>query len=174
VPSRLESALAGARRASVLGASQIIGAGRDQQKLAKLPGLGATDVVTYDDPGLGRVANDVDVVLDFVWGETTAKAMATVITARSDRARPLTWVEIGSVAAPSAAIPSAALRSARLQIVGSGIGSVPGREIVDELPALVKEIVRGTFQLNAKRLPLSSVERAWSDTATTERIVFTP
>jgi hypothetical protein len=38
----------------------------------------------------------------------------------------------------------------------------------------VKEIARGAFQLNAKRTPLSSVEHAWSDTATTERIVFTP
>jgi len=158
-----------------LGASQIIGAGRSEHKLAKLSALGATHLVTFEDSRLGTIARDVDVVLDFVWGETTAKVMAAVITARADRAHPLTWIEIGSVMNPTAAIPSAALRAARLQIVGSGIGSVPGREIVGELPSLVKEIVRGTFRIDAKPMPLSSVEQAWDDsTHTSERIVLTP
>ncbi len=158
-----------------LGASQIIGAGRSKPKLEKLSVLGATQLVTFEDSQLGTIARDVDVVLDFVWGETTAKTMAAVITARSDRARPLTWIQIGSVTSPTAAIPSAALRAARLQIVGSGIGSVPGREIVDELPSLVKEIVRGTFRIDVKRMPLSSVEQAWElSTHTSERIVLTP
>jgi len=114
------------------------------------------------------------VVLDFVWGENTAAAMVPVITARADRARPLTWIEIGSVAGPTAAIPSAALRAARLQIVGSGIGAVPGHDIVAELPSLVKEIVRGTFRVDAKAMPLSSVAHAWAEAAhTSERIVLT-
>jgi len=158
-----------------LGAGQIIAAGRDEQKLARLRALGATHLVTFDDARLGTLARDVDIVLDFVWGESTAKALMTVVTERADRGRPLTWIEIGSVAGPTAPIPSAALRAARLQIVGSGIGSVPGREIVDELPSLVKEIVRGTFTVGAKAMPLSSVERAWTDAArTSERIVLTP
>lgn len=158
-----------------LGASQIVAVGRDARKLADLPALGATEVVTFDDARLGTMARDVDVVLDFVWGESTAKTVATVITERADRGRPLTWIEIGSVAGQTAAIPSAALRAARLQIVGSGIGSVPGRDIVDELPALVNEIVRGTFRIDAKAVPLSSVEHAWADAAhSSERIVLTP
>jgi NADPH:quinone reductase-like Zn-dependent oxidoreductase len=155
-----------------LGASQIIAVGRDTQKLAKLTALGATDLATFDD-SLGTVARDVDVVLDFVWGESTAKAMAALITARTDRGRPLTWIEIGSVAGPTSAIPSAALRAARLQIVGSGIGSVPGHEIVDELPALVKEIVRGSFHIDVQAMPLSAVTEVWAK-PTDKRVVFTP
>jgi hypothetical protein len=101
--------------------------------------------------------------------------MVAVVSGRTDRSRPLTWIEIGSVAGPTAAIPSAALRAARLQIVGSGIGSVPGRDIVGELPALVKEIVRGTFSIAAKAISLSDVEQAWAEaTHTNERIVLTP
>jgi len=161
--------------ARYLGASQIIGAGRSQQKLAKLSGLGATDVVTFDDPRLGALGREVDVVLDFVWSETAARAMVALITARSDRSQPLTWIQIGSITGPTAPVPSAALRAARLQIVGSGIGSVPGREIVDELPSLVKEIVRGTFRLDAKAMPLSAVTQAWAEAPqTSERIVLTP
>lgn len=158
-----------------LGASQIVAVGRDEHKLTRLRALGATELVSFDDPGLGTIARDVDVVLDFLWGETTAKAMAALITARTDRTQPLTWIEIGSVTGPTAAIPSAALRAARLQIVGSGIGSVPGREIVDELPSLVKQIVHGTFQVDAKAIPLSRVEQAWADAPhTSERIVLQP
>jgi NADPH:quinone reductase-like Zn-dependent oxidoreductase len=156
-----------------LGASQIVAAGRDAQKLAKLPALGATEVVLLDDPQLGPLAREVDVVLDFIWGETTAQVMVPLITARADRTRPLTWIEIGSVAGPTAPIPSAALRAARLQLMGSGIGSVPGREIVGELPSLVKAIVRGIFRIDARAMPLSTVEQAWAESAhTSERIVL--
>ncbi|MCL2776680.1 MAG: zinc-binding alcohol dehydrogenase family protein [Polyangiaceae bacterium] len=156
-----------------LGAAQIIAAGRDERKLAALPALGATDIMTLEDARLGSFARDVDVVLDFVWGESTARTMTAMITERTDRGRPLTWIEIGSVAGPTAAIPSAALRSSRLQIVGSGIGSVPARDIVEELPVMVNEIVRGALRVDAKVMPLADVEHAWT-AHTRERIVFKP
>src|SRR6478609_8663026 len=60
----------------------------------------ATDLVTFEDPRLGTIARDVDVVLDFVRGETTGEAMAALISARSDREQPLSWVQIGSVTGP--------------------------------------------------------------------------
>jgi zinc-binding dehydrogenase len=111
-----------------LGADRVIAAGRDTARLAALTDLGATGIVPLDDlERLGEVAADVDVVLDYVWGAPTAGAMAAVVTHRRDPGAPLAWVEIGSVAGPTATIPSAALRAARLQIVGSGQGSVPTR-----------------------------------------------
>ena len=101
--------------------------------------------------------------------------MAAVVTGRADRGRPLTWIEIGSVAGPTAAIPSAALRAARLTIVGSGQGSVSPREILAELPELAQEITNGTFDINARTMPLSDVEKAWADAASTSRrIVLIP
>jgi NADPH:quinone reductase-like Zn-dependent oxidoreductase len=100
-----------------LGAAQIIAAGRDEHRLRKLSALDATEVVGLEDPRLGNLARDVDFVLDFVWGESTARTMELVIRARTDRARPLTWIEIGSVAGQTSAIPAASLRAARLQIV---------------------------------------------------------
>lgn len=73
------------------------------------------------------------------------------------------------------AIPGAFLRSVNLQIVGSGHGSVSGRDILMELPALVKEIVRGTFRVDVKAVPLCNVEQAWAEAVhSSERIVFTP
>ena len=101
--------------------------------------------------------------------------MAAIVTGRADRGQPLTWIEIGSAAGPAAPVPSAALRAARLQIAGSGQGSVSTRGILAELPALAREITKGTFDIGARPTPLADVEQAWADAArTTQRIVLTP
>jgi hypothetical protein len=124
---------------------------------------------------LSQAAGDVDVVLDYLWGQPAATAMTAVVTGRADRGQPLTWIEIGSVAGPAAPVPSAALRAARFQIIGSGQGSVSTRDIVTELPALAGEITGGTFDINARPIPLADVEQAWADAArTTQRIVLIP
>ena len=163
--------------AKLFGANQIIAAGRDAGRLAGLPAIGATSTVLLEgDSGpLGQAASEVDVVIDYLWGEPTSAAMIAVVTDRADRGQPLTWIEIGSVAGPTAPIPSAALRAARLQIVGSGQGSVSSREILAELPALAEQITSGTFDIDARPVPLRDVEQAWADAArTTQRIVMTP
>jgi len=93
---------------------------------------------------------------------------------RADPGKPLNWIQVGSVAGPAAAIPSAALRAARLQIVGSGQGSVPTRDILTELPALAAQITSGTFRLDARTVPLADIEAAWKETDGNQRIVITP
>ncbi len=163
--------------AQLFGASRIIAAGRDADRLAALTALGATDLITLgaDPAPYTPAACDVDVVIDYLWGSATADAMTAIVTGRSDRRRPLTWIEVGSVAGATAAIPSAALRAARLQIVGSGQGSVSPQEILAELPALADELTGGTFAIDALAVPLSEVTQAWSDTGeSSRRIVIVP
>lgn len=155
-----------------LGAGQVIAAGRDAQKLAA---LGADGVVRFGDTlGIGDVAAEVDVVIDYLWGQVTVDAITAIAVNRVDRGRPLSWIEVGSVAGPDAAIPSAALRALPLQIVGSGQGSVPSADIVAELPALVDEIASGALRIDARAVPLSNVTDAWQDTHRDARIVLTP
>jgi hypothetical protein len=113
------------------------------------------------------------VVLDYLWGEPAAAAMIAILNQRADRSKPLTWIQIGSVAGPTAPVPSAALRSACLAIVGSGQGSVGAREYLAELPALIAEIATGTLKIDARALPLADVEQAWAADAR-QRIVLTP
>src|SRR5271163_207242 len=161
-----------------LGAGHVIGAGRNAQRLSTLTDLGADSTVQLDDAtavsDLARAARDVDVVIDYLWGPITADVMAGIAGNRSDPGHPLSWIEIGSVAGPSAEILSAALRAVRLQIVGSGQGSVPTRDILAELPALVTEITRGALRIDARTVPLTDVEAAWNDKATQQRVVITP
>ncbi|WP_019927528.1 zinc-binding alcohol dehydrogenase family protein [Nocardia sp. BMG111209] len=162
--------------AKLFGATRIVAVARNAGLLAALPALGATETVALADTArLGTVAAEVDVVLDYLWGEPAADALAAIVTARPDRGKPLSWIQIGSVAGPTAAIPSAALRAAHLQIVGSGQGSVATGDILAELPALAAAITAGAFDIDARPVPLSEVERAWADAPrTTARLVLTP
>ncbi|GAA4503599.1 zinc-binding alcohol dehydrogenase family protein [Actinoallomurus oryzae] len=163
-----------------LGAVRVIGAGRRPDRLATLTDLGADTTVSLDGSPdevarhLGQAAGDADVVIDHLWGPPAADAMRALVMNRTDRGRPLTWIQIGSVAGPTAAIPSAALRAARLSIVGSGQGSVPTGDILAELPGLAAEITRGTFRIDARAVPLADVEAAWRDTGGGRRTVITP
>jgi NADPH:quinone reductase-like Zn-dependent oxidoreductase len=163
-----------------LGARRVIGAGRQPGRLATLTELGADAAISLGGAPadgarrLGQAASDVDVVIDYLWGQPVADAMLAMVTDRTDRGQPLTWIEVGSVAGPTAAVPAAALRGGRLQIVGSGQGSVPGRDILAELPDLATEITHGTFQIDARTVPLADVGTAWKDTGGGRRIVITP
>ena len=150
--------------AKLLGAAHVAAAGRGADKLAGLAALGADTLVDLarDDAAraLGEAGEDVDVVIDYLWGKPTADALDAIIPARTDDARPLTWIQIGSVAGRESPIPSAALRAARLDIVGSGQGAVPTRDIVAELPALAAEIGTGRFRIAARAVPLADVDAA--------------
>lgn len=163
-----------------LGASHVIGAGRRPERLAALTALGADATVSLDGPPadvarhLGQAARDVDVVIDYLWGQPTADAMLAVVMHRTDRGQPLTWIEVGSVAGSTAAVASAALLAARLQIVGSGQGSVPTRDILAELPDIAAEITSGTFQIDARAVSIAEIETAWQDTGGSGRTVITP
>jgi NADPH:quinone reductase-like Zn-dependent oxidoreductase len=154
------------------GAAKVIATGRDSAKLAELPELGADEILTFDEL---QGAGDVDVVIDYVWGAPTAHAMVDLLSNRAERSSALTWIEVGAIAGSEAAIPAAALRSSRLQIVGSGIGSVPGRDFRKELPHLIKALARGAFDVRARSVPLAEVEHVWtSSLRARERIVLVP
>lgn len=164
-----------------LGAGHVIGAGRDAQRLAGLYQLGADEVVSLDgDPqaaytALGRAAAEVDVVLDYLWGQPAERAIYALVTNRRDESNPWMWIQIGSIAGRTVALPSEALRSSNLHIVGSGQGSVSARRILTELTALTGEITADTLTVDPLPIPLSDVERAWNAPVPTgKRIVFVP
>jgi NADPH:quinone reductase-like Zn-dependent oxidoreductase len=164
-----------------LGAGHVIAAGRDPERLASLTGLGADTTVSLAgdpdtaDQALGAAAADVDVVIDYLWGPATERSMPAVITHRSDKSHPLTWIEIGSMSGLQITLPSAWLRSARIQIVGSGQGSVSTKDIISELPGLAAEISTGSYTIDAVSTPLSEVATTWNaPVAPGQRIVYVP
>lgn len=163
-----------------LGASRVVAAGRDAERLERLAGIADQTVSLVGTPDevaerLGEACADIDVVIDYVWGPATAAAMAAIVMNRTDASKQLTWIEIGSMGGLTADIPSAALRAARLSIVGSGQGSVATRDIVSELGELATELSKGSFAINARAVPLRDVEAAWGEREDgDERVVITP
>jgi hypothetical protein len=107
-------------------------------------------------------AAEVDLVLDYLWGEPAEQAIMAILTSRADRSRELNWVQIGSVAGPTIQLPSVALRSANFRLQGNGQGAVSARAYLAELPALVDEIGRGTIAIVPRPVLLSEVEDAWA------------
>ncbi|MFC1437587.1 zinc-binding alcohol dehydrogenase family protein [Streptacidiphilus sp. N1-10] len=152
-----------------LGAGRVVGAGRDLDRLAALPGLGAdaTVALTADADAtaaaLADAAAEVDVVVDYLWGRPAAEAMLAVLRARADRSRALDWIQIGSMAGPTIELPSAALRSANLRLQGNGQGAVSTRAYVAELPSLVEEIGNGGLAIATRAVPLADVETVWTE-----------
>ncbi|MGQ7887191.1 quinone oxidoreductase family protein [Paenibacillus sp. WC2504] len=167
--------------AKLLGASQVIGAGRDENRLNGLKDLGADVTVSLaGDPEeaadrLGEIASEVDVVIDYLWGKPAELAMLPLLKNRSERSRALSWIQIGSIAGPTAAVPSVALRSANFCLLGSGQGSVSTSGYVAELPSLIDVIAAGKLEVNSISLPLSKVEEVWNDAVYAgQRVVFIP
>jgi NADPH:quinone reductase-like Zn-dependent oxidoreductase len=154
--------------AKCLGAGRVVGAGRNPVRLGLLPGLGADAVVPLADDEavtarrLADAAADVDVVIDYLWGNPASIAMMGLLGARADRSRALDWVQIGAMAGAGIELPSVALRSANLRIQGSGQGSVSTEAYLAELPSLVEAIGDGTITVDAVSVPLAEVEAVWS------------
>lgn len=166
------------RVARLLGAGSVLAVGRGSDE--RLAPLGADAHVSLDgDRGtvsrsLGTSAAEVDVVLDYLWGEVTVDALRAIIPARPDDDRELTWIQIGSMAGLEAPIPSAALRATRLTMVGSGQGSVATSAIAAEIGELSAVIGRGDLAVPTVSVPLSEVAAWWEPRPGAGRVVFVP
>jgi NADPH:quinone reductase-like Zn-dependent oxidoreductase len=151
-----------------LGAGRVIGAGRDRTRLTALPGIGADATVALTDDAdataaaLAEAAGEVDLVIDYLWGQPAGHAIMALLRARADRSRALNWIQIGSMAGPTIELPSVALRSANFRLQGNGQGAVSTGAYLAELPSLIDEIDNGGIAVTARPVPLADVETAWT------------
>ncbi len=164
-----------------LGASRVVGAGRNAERLGLLGAVGADEVIALtgnsEETGerLAHAAAEVDIVVDYLWGEYATLAMTSIVRARAERSRALDWIQIGAIAGRTIELPSEVLRAANLRIQGSGQGSVSTHDYVAELPALVEEIEAGRLTVNVSPADLADVESVWVTSAHAgERTVFVP
>lgn len=158
-----------------LGAGTVIGIGRDRRQLAALTELGADHAVALDEITTQlTLLRTADIVLDYLWGQPAADLIGGIAAGRHDSTQPLTWIQIGSMAGATADIPAAALRATPLQLIGSGIGSVPAIDLFAELPELAAQISRGAWHTPTRAVPLAEVEQVWQQPENGQRVVLTP
>ncbi|CAM3151242.1 quinone oxidoreductase family protein [Leuconostoc rapi] len=162
-----------------LGASEIIAVGRNATKLAALKQLGATQTISIADDvhayqeKLAVAGKDIDIILDYLWGNVAANVMTAIIPHRMHDGQELKWVEIGSSSGQISPIPGAAFRAVRLQLIGSGQGSVGARAVIQSLEEILISEQAQPFEFKAQAVYLSQVATLW-DNPGTERLVFVP
>jgi NADPH:quinone reductase-like Zn-dependent oxidoreductase len=164
-----------------LGAGRVVGAGRDAARLNALNGVGADEVVQLTEDfdataqSLASAAAEVDLVIDYLWGKPTERAIMALLTARADRSRAMNWIQIGAMAGPTIELPSVALRSANLRLQGNGQGAISTKGYLAELPSLIDEINSGSLRIATRTVPLRDVESTWTMADVPgERVVMVP
>jgi NADPH:quinone reductase-like Zn-dependent oxidoreductase len=161
-----------------LGAKRIIATGRNIEALRDVAALGAdvTVPLVEDDDAMEKsfkeqFAAGVDVVIDYLWGKSAERLLIAAAKAGIDGV-PLRFVQIGSLSAPSITLPSAVLRSSAIELIGSGIGSLPRDRFVSAIADLLQAVVPAGLKIATRPVPLSQVEEAWSWTDKTRRTVL--
>jgi NADPH:quinone reductase-like Zn-dependent oxidoreductase len=162
-----------------LGAKKVIATARNADALKSVAALGAdvtiplvADEAALEESFKQQFAQGVDVVIDYLWGKSAERLLIAGAKAGMD-AVPIRFVQIGSITGPTIALPSAALRSSAIELMGSGIGSIPLHRFVDAIDGLLHSTVSAGFTIAATPVPLAEVERAWPLDDSTRRTVFT-
>ena len=162
-----------------LGAGKIIATGRNAAALQSLKATGADETIplgqdtdALDSAFKEHFAAGIDVVLDYLWGKSAERLLIAGAKAGKEDV-PIRFVQVGNASGANIALPAAALRSAPIELMGSGLGSVPFDRIVGAVEELLRAAVKGGFEIATKTVPLSEVEQAWPGDACIPRIVFT-
>jgi NADPH:quinone reductase-like Zn-dependent oxidoreductase len=167
------------RIAKYLGASHVAATGRDPETLLSLADEGADVVIslaqTPEELDLAfqyEFRAGLDIVLDYLWGPSAEAIMASAVKHVHDGLR-LRFVQIGASSAPSIPLAAPILRSSGLELLGSGLGSVPVPALLEAIRGVLEATVAGRFRVDAWPIPLTDVETAWTRAPGKRRIVLT-
>lgn len=171
--------------AKYLGAAKVIATGRNVTELDELKGLGADVVIPfaldaehlsgasdYEEALKATFANGIDVVIDYLWGES---AKTTIVAlAKTVEEKPVRFVHVGGASGEATIeFPGAALRSAAITLMGSGIGSVSRKTIVQSIRSVFDAVEPAGLKISTQVVPLSDVEGIWEKATGKPRVVFT-
>jgi NADPH:quinone reductase-like Zn-dependent oxidoreductase len=165
--------------ARYLGAKKIIATARDADALKSVAALGAdvtiplvADEATLEDTFRQQFAQGIDVVIDYLWGNSAERLLIAAAKAAKE-AVPIRVVQVGSTGGSDITLPGAVLRSSAIELMGSGIGSIALDRLIQVTRDLLHATVPGGFAIATNPVPLSDVERAWPNDDSRRRTVFT-
>jgi NADPH:quinone reductase-like Zn-dependent oxidoreductase len=161
------------------GAKRVIATGRNPEALRSLAALGADatialgdDEAALEDRFRSEFAKGIDVVVDYLWGKSAERLLVAAAKGLQDDAA-LRFVQVGSASGPNIALPSAVLRSKAITLMGSGLGSVPRDKLAADIGELLQTAATRGFAIPVRAVPLPEVERAWGESDSAARTVFT-
>ena len=157
-----------------LGAKRIIVTGRNAEELNALRTLGADVVIPFEfgpnnTKGIeyfehaltDEIDHGLDIVIDYLWG-TSARTIIVAVAKAVEDAHPVRFVQVGEASREPVELPAAALRSSAIQIMGSGLKSIPFPKLLDAIRNTFDLAVQGGIYLATKAVPLSTVAENWN------------
>jgi NADPH:quinone reductase-like Zn-dependent oxidoreductase len=167
--------------AKYLGASKIIATGRDEKVLAQLGVLGASETISLRQPEdnllrrFKSALSDVQIVLDYLWGPSAELILKAAAGHGSPQGEPrIRFVQVGSISGNAITLPAQLLRSSGVELLGSGLGSLSSRQILQSLTRMFAAVTEVHFAIDIDKVPLAEVEEAWTRKEDGRRIVFIP
>ncbi len=158
-----------------LGAKRVIAVGREGAALRRTADRGADEVVAIDDDPEGAIerigAEGVDVVLDFLWGETAATALPALARTAPHPQHRIDWVNLGNLSGVHVPLDSLLLRMSDLHIWGSGAGAYSPERRREMVDATLYLAARGVIAVDVEEHPLADVATTWTDRG---RLVYVP
>ncbi|KAF3040688.1 hypothetical protein E8E12_005027 [Didymella heteroderae] len=157
--------------AKAIGAGKIVAIGKPGAKLEKTKDLGATALVRLSEETDFSEAADVDIVLDYLWGDVTKTVLPAIVAKRKYKSQRLTWIEIGALGGDSVQVSGALLRSANVALLGCGPGSWTFSELHAEMPAMLKCMIDEKLEGDHSVVKLAEIEQWWSETIGPRKLV---
>lgn len=165
-----------------LGASKVVGTGRDATKLRALSELGADVTISLLDPpetlrsAVRREAKDdaIGVVLDYLWGPPAETILSALGGPNAPRgASRVRFVHVGSLAGNTISLDGSILRSSGIEVLGTGLGSSTDQDLLDGIGEFLRALASARFRIPIELCPLSDVDQAWTQSTGEKRLVFT-
>jgi NADPH:quinone reductase-like Zn-dependent oxidoreductase len=161
--------------AKYIGAAKVIATGRNEEQLEEVRALGADVTIPftlgtlhplgakrYEEALMREFANGIDVVVDYLWGESARTIIAAIAKSVED-ATPVRFVHVGGASGEeSIDLPGAGLRSSAIVLMGSGLKSVRSPALLEAIKSVFEATVPARLQIATKTVPLSEVEEYWS------------
>lgn len=167
--------------AKYLGASRIIATGRNQAVLDRLVELGAHETIPLDQPEddllrrFTKALAGVQVVLDYLWGPSAELILKAAAGHGAPDGEPrIRFVQIGSISGEAITLRGGLLRSSGIELIGSGLGSLSSKQILQSLQTMFAAAEKVRFAIDIDPVPLAEVEEAWTRKDDERRIVFVP
>jgi NADPH:quinone reductase-like Zn-dependent oxidoreductase len=116
------------------------------------------------------VAEGVDVVLDYLWGDSAVAIMSAI--AQTVEGHPTCFVSIGTASGQeSVNLPSAILRASSIQLLGSGGRSVSQADLLDSARSVLDLAAKGRLKILMKEYALQDIETAWQAPLTPRPVI---
>ncbi len=168
-----------------LGAGKVIATGRNEEELEEIKKLGADIVIPFTlgmlhpsgakdyETALKQVfASGIDVVIDYLWGES-AKTIIVAIAKAVEDGTPVRFVHVGGASREeNIDLPGAALRSSAILLMGSGLKSLPLSVLLQAIKSVFDAVGPAGLKIATTVVPLSEVEEVWNKAPGKPRLVF--